>query len=537
MLLLILAPLSLLSSRPALADTSSNHFAVELDSPAVVRIVTKLTGTVTCYGCGSGGANVTFPSTPGYVYYTYVSGSGAIISPNGYILTADHVVDATNNADAQNAILQLAIDDYASQQGISQSDAAATFQNLASQISVQVQAASSTIFLSTFYLGPLQNTAQVTSYQMTRIVANSTPDKQDSAVIKIEASDLPFITLNSSDAIHIQDNVTAIAFPGDADYVASGDFTALLDPTKSDVNTINSLLGPSVNTGQITAQKTASDGTLYYEVNGIAAPGSSGGPVIDAQGNIIGFVDAGPATDRLTYLISSSIAGEYVQQAGIAGATSGAFMTLWKKALTEYSATSTCHWTNAKRDLTTLHAQYPAFGAIQSYLQTATQNATPSDCPAPSSNAGAIIAIVVIVLLAAGAGGYFYYTRRRQQTPAVAGLGMQPYMANPYPSSPYSGSPPQQISPGAPPPPNASQPSSEPLTPGVPPPLGTYRPASGPSASPQSPAEPPPITGQHVSAPPGVRYCPQGHAVSDASAQFCPLCGAALPPASPSSSS
>jgi S1-C subfamily serine protease len=62
--------------------------------------------------------------------------------------------------------------------------------------------------------------------------------RDDVAIVKIGAHDLPYLTLASASTIHVQDSVTALAFPGDADL---DNFPVLLDPTRSDVNTLNSL--------------------------------------------------------------------------------------------------------------------------------------------------------------------------------------------------------------------------------------------------------------------------------------------------------
>lgn len=522
----------------ALADTSTHH-AVQLDSPAVVRIVTGFNGTVTCFSCASDGSNVVFPQN-GTSYQVASSGSGAIVSPNGYILTADHVVDSTNNSELQNYFLQQAISDNATLQGVSVATSQQEFQTYANSVSIQIQKIKTLIYLSTSYTGQLQNVAQITSYTATRIVANSTPDKQDVAVLKIEATDLPFMPVLPTASVNIQDTVTAIAFPGDADYVLNGSFITLLNPLQSDVNTVNSLLSPSVNTGQITAQKTQSDGTLIYEVNGISSQGSSGGPVINSQGQIIGFVDSGPSTDRITNLIASNIANEYVTQSGVTGQQSGAFMSLWSKAYNEYDSTGACHFTNAKRDLTSIHTQYPNFGAIIPLLQQATLKATPSECPAPSStNGGLIAALAVILLLALGGGGFYFYTISKQPKPAAAlPWNAQGYIGEQHQSSPYgSYTTPTAGGYNMPPPPQAPYNAPIPPTVVVEEPSGTsVHPAPGaPSAPPSGPTQLPPISGVASSAPitpaqtaTGTRSCTQGHIVHDATAKFCPECGSPI---------
>ena len=556
--LLALAPVA--AAHPAThsaAGDGTNRHGVNLASPAVVRIVSEVDGQVICKGCNEG-SDITFP-LDGSTYALAFSGSGAFISSDGYVLTADHVVDYDNNDQIILDFFNEAVNEFAQATGTSQNDAQAIFLQLVNEnlISIPTKVVSQKVFLSTAYTGSLTNPAGVTSYDITRIVANSPVDKQDVAVVKVEAKDMAYLQLAPANSVKVQDTITAVAYPADAD---TGDFTALLSPSSGgNVNTANSLLTASVNTAQVTGQKTFSDGTPVYETSGLANHGSSGGPVIDTQGRIIGVVDAiaissGQEDTRVVYLIPSDVAAQYVRQAG--ATTGGTFMTQWTKAISEYDATGPCHFTNAKRDLTNLKNSYPAFGGVTPYLTDAQSKATAAECPAPGPNlaviggiCGGLLLLVIIVAVL-----IFALTRRGkkpQPAPVVAGAyGTAPNVYaqqtpgqlppstpgyTPQPSAPVSGYAPTvpPSGPGAPyaapqaptPQPQAypqPQPQQQAYTPQ--PPQAPTQPA--PAQPVQQPMQPMQQPAPQPGAAPAARFCANGHAVTDPNAQFCPVCGA-----------
>jgi serine protease Do len=462
--LTLTAPGALAASTIA-SDGSGNDHAVKLASPAVVRIISVIDEALRCSGCASDGSDIYSPQSGSFHFVS--TGSGAFISPDGYILTADHVVDhSINNPIDVDALENAAASDIAQRYNATQSDVLQFFQQNPGKLGFYIQTESEVVYLSTAYTGQLQSTAQTVSYPVSRIVANSSPDQQDTAIIKVEANDMPSLTLASSSAIAVGNSVTAIGYPADADAVVNGgDFTVLADPSQSDANTISSLLSLSVNTGQITAEKNLSDGTPEYETTGIAAPGSSGAPVIDQQGQIIGFVDASTSNDRLTFVVPSSVVTEYTRQAG-ADMTPGPFMKQWTSAINAYDANTPCHWTQAYKDLQVLHANYTQFGGVVPFLQNAQKQATPSECPpppAPNRLPGELgIGIVLIVGMLVVA---FLVIRRRKHI--------------------------------------TSQVQAQPQ--------GQFNTGN---------MTPPPF--------PGIRQCPYGHIVSDPAAYNCPVCGSSL---------
>lgn len=478
---------------------SPAQVAVERDSPAVARIVSVVSARLTCQACASDGSDIRSPAD-GSAFTFYSSGSGAFVAPGGAILTADHVVDhSMGNAEDVSFVEQQAAADIAQQGYGSQSSSLTYLQGHASKVSITFQVVFQKAFLSTAYTGLASDTAHIYAFPIASVLASSPVSQQDTAIVQIDTSgispapDFPFLTLSAS-PVNALDTVTAIAFPADADLALNtADFTALANPQASDVNTLNSLLGPSVNSGQITkVNEVRKDGTQVYEAGSIASNGSSGGPVINDQGEVIGFVDAGASTNRLTFIIPSAIAAKYTARAGIPPAPSGRFMALWTQALDEYNGDGACHWTTATGDLQRLSAQYPSFGAARQYLSAAKRNASAEACatPAPTPTSatpgnaavaglaligGCIIAVIALIL-----GVIFLLI-------ALIRRGRKPRRGAPMPVT--------------------SAATALPIGAPAPPAHGAYAPGVA-----------------------GVRRCPNGHVVDEPGAAFCPICGAPLAP-------
>ncbi|HEX6817696.1 MAG TPA: serine protease, partial [Ktedonobacterales bacterium] len=385
------APAASAHERAANAAGGSVH-AVRLDSPAVVRIIKVESGRVICKACYQG-QDIPFPLDGTSSYSAIFSGSGTLISPDGYILTADHVADAGL---ADNDIFrQQAINELAQKAGISVDQATQDFQESqqAGQIQFDIHVTQLTAFLSTAYIGAVRDATQVGDPQValpvTRVVASSPVEKQDVAIVKVEGHDLPNVRIAPTGSVHVQDRVSAIAFPADADVgsdrFVDGDFTHLLNPQQGEEAELTDLLTPTVEGGQIIAIKRLADGTSYYQTDQIGNHGSSGGAVINDQGDIVGFLDAlndvnsGNPT-RVADLITNDVIASYVQQAGITDSGQGAFASRWTQAVDALDNGDACQAAQARDGLRQLSTDYPRFSAIQPFMLQAQSESAGARC-------------------------------------------------------------------------------------------------------------------------------------------------------------
>ena len=419
--------------------------AVDIASPSVVRLATLYDAHITLNPCGQ---SITLPrSGPGYTVGAL--GSGAFISSHGDILTADHVVDVDHGSLDQE-IFQ---NDSQAAQDIANAlnnDSCAAFspQLTANDIAngyVQYAGIPFTthysepqhlVWRDTSYTGALSAQPQDASDILTgllsaqhwqaTVLATSSFNQDDAAVVHIALEDTPSITLDDSNGVEVMDRITVVGFPGNGD--------ANNDPTN--------LLTPSVNTASVSAIKVNDDGAALIQVGGNIEHGDSGGPALDTNGHIVGIVSfGGPDTTGITaFLRSSNSAQNVIGQTSVTP-NAGPFERRWEQAFSDYASTSAGHWQKAARELDALATSYPDYHGVDPYKDYA-DHAAETETVAPSFPvdpilAGSLAALVIGVALLLF---LFFVLRRARVRPTVAvSPATAPYYSA-YPGyAPYSG--------------------------------------------------------------------------------------------------
>jgi S1-C subfamily serine protease len=494
--------------------------SVDVAKPAVVRILTQVAGRLTVNF--SNNSTVTFPQNFNQAYQELLSGSGTFISSHGDILTADHVVNPPPEVLQQAAANDVAT--YINQHpelGLGQMTADQVAQALQSgqlKSSANFDSRQSQVFMSTDYTGPLTATSltQVPlQANVDRIEKESAVNQRDVAIVHATFPvDTPSVLLGDSSGVQPQDQLTIIGFPGNGDVSTQ--------PTD--------LLTSSVNTISVSSIKTTDNGAPVIQVGGNVEQGDSGGPALDAQGNVVGVVSFGisngNAPGSTSFLQASNSARDLVNSLKL-DTTPGKFQSQWSAAFKDYASSTPGHWHKAAQEFQQLATGYPQFKAVSKFLDyaqsqaqsekvaatpTATSGSSRSTLPGIQIPALAIgVAALILVILAAIGTSAIVIRRRKKgadqarNAPPVA----PPVNASVHPNvSPAGGS----ATSGYVPPPAASR--SIPVAP----PQEALAAFGGPSQQ----------SAQSTTNTASLRPWPCGH-MNRPNARFCSICGEPAP--------
>ena len=507
--------------------------AVDVAEPSIVRIAALYLGRISFDLCG---ATVTLPAA-GEGYLTGGVGTGAFVSANGDILTADHVVDIpsadldaeifqspTSAADIAHALNSASCIHF--QQPVTATDVEAglvQYDNIPFQ--TQYSDPQRVVWQSTDYSGPaiagdeqnLIGSLMNAPHFDATLTSSSSFDENDLALLHVDLTDTPSIQLADSAAVATEDSLTILGFPGNGDVSTNA----------------TDLLIPSVNTVSVSAIKSGTNGEKLIQVSGNVEHGDSGGPALDSTGAIVGVVSFG-GTDfpgSTAFLRTSDSARALIQASGV-NVTAGTFETSWRQAFADYAATYRGHWHTAARELDALSAKYPSFAGIKPYRDYAdsaarTESTSGARAVALVIFAGAglllalAVALVVILLLQRRS------SKSRLGSPQFA-QGWYQYPYNPYGYAPPA---PRPFVPVAQPytPPADTQRATTNQTPtlggawaqsGWP---ASSTPASAPISAPT--ATEPAATPNLGSDATGAGVCENGHGMSP-SEIYCAMCGA-----------
>ncbi|MGG3563581.1 serine protease [Neobacillus rhizosphaerae] len=276
------------------------------------------------------------------------SGSGGIISSDGYIVTNAHVVETTQmkDEDIANAAFEQLVSIMADYFKVDYDTAYQYMLNYTQYTGVKK-------VIKVILPGGDVLDGEVKSY------GAPINEGKDVAVLKIEGKNLPTLPLGNSDNIQNQDNIWVIGYPAAAD-------SDLLSPDSSLVS--------SMNAGQISAtSKKTEQGSPVIQINAAATHGNSGGPVINEKGEIIGLLTFrgdtvnGQEVQGFNFAVPVNTVKEFVNQAGVKN-TKSETDTLYQEGLELYWGG---YYKHALEKFEAVQRIYPNHSEIKQYIANA----------------------------------------------------------------------------------------------------------------------------------------------------------------------
>jgi hypothetical protein len=156
---------------------------------------------------------------------------------------------------------------------------------------------------------------------------------KDVGILKIEKSNLPVVSLGDSSKLELQEEIQVFGFPGAADL--DGVMGFYLNPKSS--------LQVTITRGRISAKKQDYKGVPLIQTDAAIASGSSGGPAINGNGEVIGVSTymAGEVdefgsfrqTPGINFLIPINTIKEFIRDVGVEINKGSAFNSIYYQAL------------------------------------------------------------------------------------------------------------------------------------------------------------------------------------------------------------
>jgi len=296
--LAIILGLSQFSVVNAQKDSEGEKLAL-YSKPAVVRLLDGASGVFIWTHPKSKSQKVFKISSVG-------TGSGLFVNPNGYIVTNAHVVETSKKIkdkgeDNYNEIKKVLFPNYVFELARSYGEDARNYDDKTLAMIWEY----SELRDARVYHHALLPNGDVFQYE---IKAYGAPvgEGKDVAVVKIEVKNAPTLMFGKSDDLQLQGQVTAIGYPGAADI-------SILDN--------KSVLEASITDGKLSARKNMEDGSPVLQISAPIAPGNSGGPVLNSNGEVVGIVTFGKNVNGqmvqgFAFAVPTSTILEFMRQAG-----------------------------------------------------------------------------------------------------------------------------------------------------------------------------------------------------------------------------
>jgi len=388
--------------------------------PAVVLVMTEVSGEVRLT-CPNGSPQRVAPAP------IREHGTGFLITPDGYLVTNGHVVQPYHDSDdseARDTLLRQAIEQACLEGKVTVGQprhaVAELLPGIAPTASVDVKK-TLTVVLSnreTFvaevkaYSPPL---AERPGKQRAAGKVGVRESGKDIAILKIDGRNLPTLSLGDSDRVQIGQPIHLLGFPGVVLY------HDLLD-RRSGVEA-------SVTSGQVSSVKRDARGAPVIQTDAAASWGNSGGPGVNAQGDVIGILtfisltsDETQAIQGFNFLVPANVAREFARTAGARLDVPSPFNAVWRDAVARFVRGD---WAGARVKLDAASRLVPNLPDVQR-LQAETEVRLLQDKRSPIPFVLAASGAVVLLLVG---GVYVRGWRRRARRVPAPGTAQAPASA------------------------------------------------------------------------------------------------------------
>ena len=342
------------------------------------------------------------------------SGTGFIISPDGYIITNAHVVLA--DEDPQSILFNQLAGNLQAQlyteieklYNIPQEDREKVVQIMLNKLMNyflqygQINDATKNFYVLNGVAAPGEN-VKVRSWPaivkksgtMIEKVGGTETWGRDVAIIKVERTDLPTVTLGDSNKVQVGDTMFVIGYPGGAMGVLGGDFT---------VET--AILEPTVTRGVVSSKKQLLTGIEAIQTDAAVNKGNSGGPAYNENGEVIGIATfkaggAGGATliEDINYLMPINLAKEFMNELNVENKHS-ILDTKYSEALNAFWRKDCYKTIDRMKDVQTLYQGHPY---AQEYINECERAILAGEVSKPLNK---VLVIVIVIIICAG-GAFF----------------------------------------------------------------------------------------------------------------------------------
>jgi S1-C subfamily serine protease len=332
----------------------------DLSLPAVVLIHTRIDYAGTFYIPWRTGAEA-FAVT-GHVGTV---GSGFFVNPNGYIVTNGHVVFCLENKDyrqdpmTKKDIMQDAIKKlttlYQRQHGV-------TFMESDIQYIVNYNMQYGEVNESQRYvyvvLGESEGDVIEAERGFAATVVNSDPFiGRDLAILKVELSNTPSLLLGDSDKVEVGDTVYAVGYTD----------VRAFHPSLSD----STLLAPSLSQGAAIGMRMTRQNIPAIQHSATTTFGNSGGPLLDAGGNVVGVIEVGGITDLgleaavSDFAVASNVVRDFLRENGVDNSAGDVTVHYWRGLALYYGSM----YASAKGEFDAVTALCPNNGRAEQLSQ------------------------------------------------------------------------------------------------------------------------------------------------------------------------